>query len=143
MPKPPFFPQAYSFSCVPACLRMVLASLEFEKSEAEIRSFCDCDETGTSPSNAVETAIKFGFDAYQANLNLDELENLVAQNITPIIFTKVAGSVSYSHAVIVYKISRVKIYVIDPELGENNYDKNQFEQIWSRGLTIIIEKRKK
>jgi ABC-type bacteriocin/lantibiotic exporter with double-glycine peptidase domain len=139
--KPPFFPQAYPFSCVPACLRMVLASLDSEKSEAEIRSFCDCDETGTSPLNAILAVIEFGFDAYQANLVFEELEDLVSQNITPIVFTKVAENVNYSHAIVIYKISGKKVFAIDPEIGERKIDTNQFIEIWSRGLTIIIAKK--
>ena len=101
---------------------MVLASLGFEKSEAEIRSFCECDETGTSPSKVVEAVIKFGFDAYRANLTFEELEDLVSQNITPIVFTKVTEVVNYSHAIVIYKISRGKIYAVDPELGERSFD---------------------
>lgn len=141
MPKPPFFSQAYPFSCVPACIRMVLASLGLEKSEAEIRSFCECDETGTSPSKVVEAVIKFGFDAYRANLTFEELEDLVLQNITPIVFTKVTEDVNYSHAIVVYKISRGKVYAVDPERGESNFDVDQFNEMWSRGLTIVIERK--
>ncbi len=141
MPKPPFFPQAYPFSCVPACLRMVLNTLGCEKSEPEIRSLCDCDETGTSPSNAVEAAVRLGFNTYQANLTFEELKDLVSQNIMPIVFTKVAENVNYSHAIIVYKISNKKVFVIDPEIGERKFDINQFTEIWSRGLTIVIESK--
>lgn len=120
---------------------MVLASLDFEKSEAEIRSFCDCDETGTSPSKAVEAVIKFGFDAYRANLTFEELEGLISQNLTPIVFTKFIESVNYSHAIVIYKISKEKIYALDPELGEIKYDKNQFNEMWLRGLTIVIKSK--
>lgn len=140
MPKTPFFSQAYPFSCVPACLRMVLASLGLKKSEAEIRSFCDCDETGTPPSKAVEAVIKFGFEAYRANLTFEELKALVSQNITPIVFTRVSEEVNYSHAVVIYKISRGKIYAVDPELGEVKFEMEKFNEIWSRGLTIVIKK---
>lgn len=93
--KPPYFFQAYPFSCVPACIRMVLASLGCEKSEPEIRSLCECDETGTTPSNAVKAVIECGFDAYQANLTFEELEDLISQNITPIVFTKITENVNY------------------------------------------------
>lgn len=140
MPKPPFFSQTFPFSCVPACIRMVLASLDCEKTEAEIRSFCECDETGTSPSKATDAAIKFGFDAYRANLAFEELEDLISQDVTPIVFTKVAEDVNYSHAIVIYKISKGKIYAIDPELGERKFDVNQFNEMWSRGLTIVIER---
>jgi len=118
---------------------MVLAALGVEKSEAELRSLCECDETGTSPSNAVKAAVDCGFDAYKANLIFEELEDLISQGITPIVFTRVFESSIYSHAVVVYKISKEKVFILDPETGERKLDKNAFVEIWSRGLTIIVE----
>jgi len=120
---------------------MVLASLGHEKNEPELRSLCKCDETGTSPSNAVKAAVECGFDAYQANLNFDELEDLITQNITPIVFIRVFEGANYSHAVIVYKISKKKVFVLDPIEKEREIDKNLFDEIWSRGLTIVIENK--
>ena len=139
MPKPPYFPQAHPFSCVPACLRMILASYKFEITETELRSRCECDETGTAPSNAVEAAVECGFNAYKAELLFEELEDLVSQNITPIVFIRVFEDTNYSHAVVVYKISKKKVFVLDPEIGERKLDADKFTEIWSRGLTIVVE----
>jgi ATP-binding cassette, subfamily C, bacteriocin exporter len=140
LPKPPYFRQAHPFSCVPACLKMVLASYNREISETELRSRCDCDETGTTPSNTIKAAIEYGFSAYQAELIIKELQDLVSQNITPIVFIR-ASEGNYSHAVVVYKILKEKIFVLDPEIGEREIDINSFAEIWSRGLTIVIEKK--
>ncbi len=85
MPKPSHFFQTHSESCVPACLKMVFASLGFEISEFDLRNLCKCDKTGTSPSNAVNAVGECGFDAYQANLVFEELEDLISKNITPIV----------------------------------------------------------
>ena len=141
MPKPPYFRQAYPFSCVPACLRMILASYNFEISETELRSLCECDETGTTPSNAVKAAVECKFDAYRAELTFEELEDLIRQNITPIVFTRVAENANYSHAVVVYKISKKKVFVLDSDSGEHEIDINKFVEIWSRGLTIVVENK--
>lgn len=143
MPKPPYFPQAYPFSCVPACFRMVLAALGCEKSEVELRSLCDCDETGTFPSNVVKAAIELGFDASKANLKFEELEDLVLKGITPIVYTRVSEDVRYSHAIVIYNISKEKIFALDPEIGERQIDINLFADIWLRGLTIVIEQLEK
>jgi len=118
---------------------MVLAALDVEKSEAELRSLCECDETGTSPSNAVKAAVECGLDAYKANLIFEELEDLILQGMFPIVFTRVFENSNYSHAVVVYKISKEKVFVLDPETGECKLDINVFVEIWSRGLTIIVE----
>lgn len=141
MPKPPFFRQAYPFSCIPACLRMVLTSLDCEIFEPELRSLCECDETGTKPSNAVKAAITCGFDAYQAQLTFEELKDLVAQGATPIVFIKAFENTAYSHAVVIYKILKSKIVILDPENGEREIELNLFAEIWSRNSAIIIEKK--
>lgn len=141
MPKPPYFQQTYPFSCVPACLKMVLASLGCDIFEAELRALCECDETGTSPSKAVEAAIQCGFDAYQANLTIEELTEILAENLTPIIFIRFSVAVNYSHAIVIYKITSKHIYALDPsELEERKIKIDKFLEIWSRGLTIVIEK---
>lgn len=90
----------------------------------------------------MEAAKKFGFDAYQANLTFEELEELISQNIMPIVFVKFAENVNYLHAVVVYKTSSKTVFALDPENGERRLDVNQFIEIWSRGLTIIIESKK-
>ena len=118
---------------------MILASFDFEITEPELRSLCECDETGTSVSNVVKAAIELGFDAYQAELVFEELKDLVSQNITPIVFVRVTESVNYSHAIVNYKLSKEKVFAIDPEMEEREINVNLFAQIWSRGLTIVIK----
>lgn len=142
MAKPPHFFQKHPDSCVPACLKMVLASLGSDISEFDLRNLCKCDKYGTSPSNAVIAAIECGFDAYQANLIFEELKDLILQNITPIVFIKASKNINYSHAIVVYKISKEKICALDPEIGERKIEINQFTETWSRGLTIVIEDNK-
>lgn len=139
MPKPPHFFQTHPESCVPACLRMVLGSLDFEIPEFDLRTLCKCNSDGTSPLNAVIAAIECGFDAYQANLEFDELQVLISQNITPIVFIRANENVSYSHAVVIYESSETDVYILDPAIGENKYEINKFTEIWVRGLTIVIE----
>lgn len=140
MPKPLHFFQAYPFSCVPTCLRMVLASFGVEKSEAELRSLCGCDETGTTPSNVVKAALECGFKAYKSNLVFEDLEALISQNLNPIVYLRISEEASYSHAVVVYEVTNKKVFVLDPEIGEREIEIKKFNEIWSRGLTIVIER---
>ena len=142
LPKPPHFFQTHPESCVPACLRMVLSSLGFEISELDLRSLCKCQSDGTIPSNAVKAVIECGFDAYIANLELEELQNLISESITPIVYVKINENTTYFHAVVIYRIEETKIYALDPAIGEREFETSQFTKIWSRGLTIIIERRK-
>lgn len=139
--KPPYFRQTYPFSCVPTCLKMVFAAYGFEISEAELRNLCECDETGTTPSKAVQAAIECGFEANKAQLSFEELKFLVLQDIVPIVFITINAEATYSHAVVIYEISKEKIIALDPENGEREFYIEDFVENWSRGLTIIVEKK--
>lgn len=142
MPKPPHFFQTHPFSCVPACLRMVLASLGFEVSEFDLRNLCQCDETGVERKKAINAVLELGFDSYESTLTIDELRENLKINLSPIVFLRLSETANYSHAVVVYKISKEKVFVLDPEIGERELDINLFTEIWSRGLTIIIENKR-
>jgi ABC-type bacteriocin/lantibiotic exporter with double-glycine peptidase domain len=54
--KLPFHKQETIYSCVPACLRMVLSSFGLEISETELRDRCDCNPFGTDALKAVDMA---------------------------------------------------------------------------------------
>lgn len=74
MPEtPPFDKQETDYSCVPACLRMVLASLGVFKTEQELRELCDCTVLeGTSALKAVDAARASGFkNTQKRNLIFD------------------------------------------------------------------------
>ena len=54
--KPPFHKQETRYSCVPACLRMVLGSFGVDLSESALRVHCDCMPYGTDALMAVDAA---------------------------------------------------------------------------------------
>lgn len=118
---------------------MVLASCNFDISEFDLRNLCECDETGVEVKKAVKAVETLGFDYDKVNLTFEELKEYVLSKLNPIVFLRFNSQAEYSHAVVVYKISKEKIYVLDPGIGERAFQINDFTEIWSRGLTIIIE----
>jgi ABC-type bacteriocin/lantibiotic exporter with double-glycine peptidase domain len=84
----PFFPQERPESCVPACLRMILAYYGLERTEAEIYACCEADTDGTLPSVAAHCAQSLGFIASAPRLlDLDALrEQLETAQIFPIVY---------------------------------------------------------
>ena len=121
---------------------MVLASLGFEISEFDLRNLCQCDETGVERKKAINAVLELGFDSYESTLTIDELRENLKIDLSPIVFLRLSETANYSHAVVVYKISKEKVFVLDPEIGERELDINLFTEIWSRGLTIIIENKR-
>ena len=89
--KPPFHKQETRFSCVPACLRMVLLALGVDVSERQLRASCDTTLLGTDALKAVDAARKLGFDgSAKHTLTLDELSDLVEAGHNPIVFVSLS-----------------------------------------------------
>jgi predicted double-glycine peptidase len=120
---------------------MVLAARDFEISEFDLRTLCECDEMGARFSRGVKAVIELGFDSYVANLNIEELKELVSKNLNPIVSFRQNENVEYSHAVVIFKIAKGKIYFQDPAIGEREMEIDLFVKNWSHGQTIVVGKK--
>ncbi len=140
---PPFYKQETPDSCVPACLRMVLASYGLDISEVELRELCDCTFFGTDALAAVNAARQLGFlHTLKTNLTIEELGELVADQQWPIVYISLRpleGSKGI-HALVALDISDTAIVVLDPTKGERIIPRAVFEFAWNLqlGLTILI-----
>ena len=116
----PFYAQEHDESCVPTCLRMILAHNDIERTEADLYECCGTDEDGTLPSVVVQCAEQFGFEA--ASLRLATINELVAYVSKPSTYVIAYVDLSYLlnligiHAVIIQEIQQQgkTITVIDP-----------------------------
>jgi hypothetical protein len=110
--KPPFHRQETPCSCVPACVRMVLASFGRELLEAELRALCDCTPFGTEALNAVDGVRQLGFPATgKYTLWRDERAAQVRQGLYPIVFvnTLPIDGITDGHALMVVGIDQIGI----------------------------------
>lgn len=145
----PFFPQERAESCVPACLRMVLARYDIERSEDEIYFCCQTDLDGTLPTAAALCAQSLGIGA--SALRLPSLEALQEQmaipDAVPIVFVNLAPLLGLNviHAVIIEAIDTAarNVSVLDPAYppaGRCEWMLDLFEVGWrlARYQTILI-----
>lgn len=142
--KPPFHRQETPYSCVPACVRMVLASFGRELSEAALRALCDCTPFGTEALKAVDAVRQLGFPATgKHTLSLDELEAQVRQGLYPIVFvnTLPIDGITDGHALVVVGIEQTDVAVYDPLHGERHLPRATFASAWAilHNLTILIQ----
>ncbi|MFN0120261.1 MAG: cysteine peptidase family C39 domain-containing protein [Blastocatellia bacterium] len=142
--KPPFHAQETPDSCIPACLRMLLAAAGVQATEAEIRARCDCSPVfGTSALSAVRAARDFGFPlTAKDNLLLMELQTLVEDGHFPICYVNAGPLDGYEgqQAVIVVELSDASATVLDPLHGERLISLDSFRAAWGlqRNLTILL-----
>src|SRR5215470_11963845 len=125
--KPPFYPQEHDYSCVPACLRMLLAYNGIYKSEDDLIYACNSWPDGTKVSDLVEAAKGFGFEeTSRERLTLDELRDAIREESFPIVYI----ATPIVHSVLVVAIEDF-VEVLDPAHPSGEYKialKNFLEQ---------------
>lgn len=144
--KPPFHKQETTYSCVPACLRMVLAGLGLDLTEERLRELCDCNPLfGTEAMRAVEAARGLGFaGSAKYTLRYDELRGLVDGGRYPVAYISLEaiGGTEESHAVLVIEADDEAVTVYDPLHGERRLSRQSFTTAWAarRNLVILVER---
>ncbi|MGI0494049.1 cysteine peptidase family C39 domain-containing protein [Alkalinema pantanalense CENA528] len=139
----PFYRQETPFSCVPACLRMVLAGFGVDLDEAALRELCDCTALGTEAFRAVEAVRRLGFpNSMKCNVSVEGLDVELAQGRYPIVYVNLLpiDGVRTSHAVVVVDADAENVTVYDPLVGKRVLPRSAFEQAWrlSNCLMILI-----
>jgi ABC-type bacteriocin/lantibiotic exporter with double-glycine peptidase domain len=134
--RPPLYKQETDYSCVPACLRMVLASLGVFTSEQELRELCDCTVLeGTSALKAVDAARALGFKGTRKrNLIFDDLMSELERGLFPIAYMATLlppHALVQKHAAVVIAIQGDEIKALDPARGEVAFSKDEFLAEWN------------
>ncbi|MCA1613441.1 MAG: C39 family peptidase [Acidobacteria bacterium] len=144
--KPPFHKQETTYSCVPACLRMVLSGLGLDLTEERLRELCDCSPLfGTGAIQAVEAARGLGFaDTAKYTLRYDELRGIIEVGRYPVAYLSLEaiGCTEESHAVVVIEADDEAVTVYDPLHGERRLSRQSFTTGWAarRNLVILDER---
>ena len=89
----PHFQQEHEYSCVAACLRMVLAHYGDIRNEADLRSLLQTTPTGTRAGNVMRLSGP-AYEVYLRPSNLVELQKVLGDNQPAIVFLK-TGTLEY------------------------------------------------
>lgn len=123
---------------------MIFEHYGIKEDEKTLRGKSKTKFYGTHPINVVECAKSYQLDAYVSSLNINKLLELINQDI-PVIanILKFADDDFYVHSVVVYRIEKGIVYLLDPEDGERRLDTDLFKHLWQNNdyTAIVIEKR--
>ncbi len=144
----PHFKQQHSYSCLPACVRMVLAYWGQEHSEEELaQALGTLPVWGTRPESVVAGLDKLGYHAlWFERATLERLLDLLAEGWPVIVFVRAAdlphGRVGL-HAVVVVRIEGGQVTCLDPTLDhELSVELSSFLKAWSslehQGLVVWV-----
>ena len=150
MTRIPYFAQERPESCVPACLRMVLAAYGIQQSETDLYLCCETDADGTLPRVAARCAQRLGLVASSERLStIQQLQEvLVLRAAIAIAFVNLTAllGVPVIHAVVIESVdplSEQTITILDPAYpptGRRLWSMAQFEMGWglARHQVILI-----
>jgi ABC-type bacteriocin/lantibiotic exporter with double-glycine peptidase domain len=113
----PHFQQGHEYSCVAACLRMVLAHYGDSCTEADLRLLLDIQPTGTRAGNVMRLSGP-AFEVHLRPSNLVELQKVLGDNQPAIVFLK-RGSLEYwsmdiFHTAVLIGLDTLSVALHDP-----------------------------
>jgi len=119
--------------CGAACLASIAAHYELRLPVSKIRQIAGTDKKGTNALGMIEAAEKIGFSAKGVRGDVSALPEVPVPAIAHVVIKEVLH-----HYVVIYKISKKEIKVMDPATGEmETYSITEFEKIWS-GVLILL-----
>jgi ATP-binding cassette, subfamily B, bacterial len=135
----PSLRQRDQMDCGPTCLRMIAQFYGKNYPLPYLRQQCFIDRQGVSLSGIAVAAEKIGLHTLAVKTTLAEL---VAEDVTPFI-----AHWQQNHFVVVYKITKTKVYVADPGSGKLIYTHAEFEKAWAKdktettpkGISLLLE----
>ncbi|MET3502612.1 ATP-binding cassette subfamily B protein [Mucilaginibacter rubeus] len=120
--------------CGAACLASVAEYYKLKLPIPMMRRLAGTEKNGTSMSGVVSAAKKLGFDVKGVKTNLESLAGLPCPMIAHVIINK-----ELLHFVVVYKVSKKKVKVMDPSTGEYvTFTHDVFSEIWTGALILLI-----
>lgn len=112
--------------CGAACLAMVARHYGCHDNMATIRCYCGNCRNGLSLLSLNEAACKMGFKTRAVTLSFPSIQDGVL--LPAIVHWK------EKHFVVVYRVSRKRVYVADPTIGRCTYTYSEFQKNWTKGL---------
>lgn len=145
----PHFEQERDYSCLAACVRMVLAFYGVARTEAELRTLLKTRPGGTSPVQAMWRLPDIGFDAYvQTGSRAMLYENLSAGRPCIVhVWTRYLPhwTDEVIHAVVVADMTASNVLIHDPvrSSGPTEVPMEDFIRAWAATdyLVLVIERK--
>ncbi len=133
----PHFQQTTSYTCIPACIRMVLAYHGKQYSEQALAfALQTVPLLGTLPENVAPVLEDWGHNIrWFENGTIDQLTKLLAQNLPVIIFVRAAdlpAGGSGLHALVLAGIDKRAVVLLDPTRKKDlRLTVTEFTRIWA------------
>ncbi|MBT5528517.1 MAG: peptidase domain-containing ABC transporter [Cytophagia bacterium] len=137
MAKFPFYNQLDAMDCGPSCLQMISKYYGKTYSIQTLRDKCFITREGVSLLGISDAAESIGLRSKGVRINFEQLK-------ADVTFPSIIHW-NQNHFIIVYRITKNKVYVADPAHGLLKYSHEEFVKSWiqdgsEKGLCLLIEK---
>ncbi|MDD4922574.1 MAG: cysteine peptidase family C39 domain-containing protein, partial [Bacteroidales bacterium] len=120
--------------CGAACLASVSAHYGLNFPLSRIRQYASTDKRGTNALGMIEAASKLGYMAKAVRGGFESLSKIPLPSIAHVIVKE-----QLHHYVVIYKVTRTHIIVMDPNEGKTEKIPNeQFQKIWTGVLILLV-----
>jgi ATP-binding cassette subfamily B protein len=127
--KYPVWRQESATDCGIACLMMVASYWGKRLSIAQLRNVANTDRAGTSLRGLIVAADSIGLQSRPVQINL---KDLAKQQLPAIVHWK------GNHYVTVYRISSLRVEIVDPAIGRRSLSHGEFLEGWA-GYTLLLQ----
>jgi ABC-type bacteriocin/lantibiotic exporter with double-glycine peptidase domain len=146
----PRFQQELDYSCIAACVRMVLAYYGDVRSEADLRTLLNTQPTGTRAGNIMRVSGP-ALEVYLRPSNLAELQAVLADNQPAIVFLQTGAleywSMDIFHTAVLVGLDAVTVALNDPYFtaAPQMASLQSFEKAWAATgqFAALIRPRRK
>ncbi|MDB5211468.1 MAG: peptidase, partial [Sediminibacterium sp.] len=120
--------------CGAACLASVAAYYHLRMPVSRIRQYAGTDKRGTNILGLIEASEKLGFQAKGAKGPLESLSKIPLPAIAHIVVKN-----TLQHYVVIYKVNRKTIMIMDPENGHiHRVKKTDFNKEWTGVIVLLL-----
>lgn len=120
--------------CGAACLASVASYYGLDVPIAKIRQYCHSDTRGTNVLGMIQGLEELGFSAKGVKGAIDAIPLIPLPVIAHVVLNG-----QLQHYIVIYKVYKNQIIVMDPGLGKvKHYSVGEFQKIWT-GVLILLE----
>ena len=119
--------------CGAACIASIAAHYDLDLPIARIRQFASTDTKGTNVLGLIEASVKIGFSAKGLKGTFDQLHTVPLPVIAHVVENNLA------HYIVIYKLNKTTIQVMDPAYGEmQELSHEAFQKKWTGVLIMLL-----
>jgi ATP-binding cassette subfamily B protein len=120
--------------CGAACIASVAAFYKLKIPVSRIRQYAGTDKKGTNVLGLIEAAELLGFQAKGVKGTIESLSKVPLPSIAHVLVDE-----KLAHYVVIYKVVKNFIYIMDPANGSvNKLSVDEFKKVWTGVLILLL-----